>query len=191
MAEIKDVQEVSHRTPQTTTTLSKEIPKVSDPVKFMNDFEESGYYKKAFAEFFKGKTLAADVIDEEKEEAFYQSDNAKFALFDFAEKEEGYNYDYTYFPQNVREVINCYVDQTRDLLNHWGEWPRDEIISADRTRSEYHNQLAQTLKEAGFVKSFRLGKAFARLILIDRGLESFDDSKISDFGRLRRVLSAA
>lgn len=185
-----DTLEISHGTPLSPAPLAPEKPKVSDPVRFMNDFEASDYFRRAYDAFFEGKKLAPDVTDEEKYEAFSENETAKLALLDFAEKKETYVYDPSFFPQDIKDALNDYVEQTKDLGKMMREASRDEIISTDLLRASYHDSAAYALKDAGFVGSYRLGKAFARLVLISHGLDHFESARQNDMERLKRFFGA-
>lgn len=188
--DIQETSEIAHTVPPAPTPPSPDKPIVEDPVKFMNDFEASDYFKTAYDKFFEGKKLAPDVTDQEKYNAFAENEVAKLALLDFAEKEERYHYDPSFFPKPVREALETYIAQTRDLIKMKRSGSRDEIITTDLLRSSYHDQAAYALKDAGLVGSYRLGKAFARLVLISRGLETFERSRISDLERMKMFLGA-
>jgi hypothetical protein len=191
MVDTLDAQEIKPRTPQATQTLSKEIPATADPVKFIHDFQESDYFKTAYDKFFAGKKLASGVTKAEKDEAFFENELARDAFIHFGEKEERFNYVSTFYSPEISELINCYIDQTKDtikLVSSGGS--QDDIINYDLLRTSYHDQVAKALADAKIVPSFRIGKAMARLILISRGLETFENSRESDLVKLRRFLSA-
>jgi len=189
--DIQETSEIAHTIPPAPTPPSPDKSVVEDPVRFMNDFEASDYFKTAYDKFFEGKKLAPDVTDQEKYNAFAENEVAKLALLDFAEKEETYVYNPSFFPQEVRQKLNDYIEQTRDLAKMMRGATRDEIISTDLMRSIYHDKAAYALRDAGLVGSYRLGKAFARLVLISRGLDNFETSRVSDLERMKRFIGVA
>ena len=189
--DIQETSEIAHTIPPAPAPPSPDKPVVEDPVRFMNDFEASDYFRTAYDKFFEGKKLAPDVTDQEKYNAFAENETAKLALLDFAENEERYHYDPSFFPQPVRDALENYINQTKDLSKMMRGGSRDEIISTDLLRSAYHDEAAYALRDAGLVGSYRLGKAFARLVLISQKLDHFESARQSDLDRMRRFLGVA
>ncbi|HUD04416.1 MAG TPA: hypothetical protein VMR59_00305 [Patescibacteria group bacterium] len=184
-----DTQEVNPNVPQSAVS-SKEKPTTSDPIKFMTDFKASEFFRVAYGKFFVGKTISEEVTEAEKDEAFYNSQLAKDAFIEFAEKEERYQYRSSYFPAPIGEIFDCYIDQTKTLIQIQGHESRDLIINYDHLRAESHTQVASALQNAGIVPSYKFGKALARLALISLNLDNFESANVSDAVRLRRVLAA-
>jgi len=167
----------------------KEIPIVENPSEFMEGFFSSELYVKNFATFYEKKNLAPDVTEAEKQEAFLTSggDRVKYALLDYGKDEAHFKYNPQHYPPDVRAAINNYVDFVSDM----GKMTREgegTVESLDETRRVYHTEAAEALAKAGIVPTHKLGRALARLVLIDKKMETFEDARTEDIVALKRKM---
>lgn len=166
---------------------SHELPMIEDPVEFITHFRESSWYQKAYEEFFKGKKLAPDATEREKTQAFLESEHAKYALVDFGTKEAHLRYNPDQYPLTSRHAINTYVASIEDVVKMTrGGATKEEIMSLDELRFHYHETAAQEMVKDGVVPTTKLGRALARLILIDKGLDTRDNAREPDVNRVYR-----
>jgi hypothetical protein len=62
-----------------------------------------------------------------------------------------------------------------------GEKVTDEkVLALDGLRFKYHNEIAQSLVDDGVAPSRKIGRAIARLVLIDKGLDTAENAKLPD-----------
>lgn len=102
-------------TEQTGIKETPPIPTTDDPREFLSRFKQSRWHKDAYAVFFQGKRINPDVTDEEREEAFLESEKAKLALLDFAGRELRLTYNPTHYPPGSQKAIGDYVDTVRNM----------------------------------------------------------------------------
>lgn len=177
---------------------SVKIKETSDPKEFMDAFMVSdkflnGIHKRdrenldGWNDYIK-KTSAANATKEEKKQVYLESDAAKQLLLYFDKEDMRLRYDPAKYPPEIIEKIDSYADAVQ-LSQDVADYPvgttaenQAAIIEADRRRNNSHNDLARTLCEAGIVASDRLGRMYARLILIDKGLDTFDGASAEGRG---------
>jgi hypothetical protein len=177
-----------HATPKAPNV--EAIRTIEDPHQFIVAFRSSPRYTGGYEKFFEGKSPASDVTEEEKHRAFEESELAKTAILSFAQKDAHLSYKREFYDEETRKSVDEYIAATRDLFKMTRNGSRDEIISADALRSGYHQSLAYTLTEKGITPNQKMGKAFARLILIDKGLDTFESAAVPDSDRIKRLLGA-
>lgn len=162
---------------------------IKDPWELMAQFYESPTYRQAFERFYKGKSLDTSVSEKEKERVFLENHAARAALIDFATTEVIFRYDPERYPPDVADAINDYIKVEKDRQKMArGKMTGDEIIALDRYRAQYHNRAAQRLVKSGIVPSMATGEALARLVLMDKGLDTSESAKEKIPDKLKRVL---
>lgn len=167
----------------------QELSILTDPKVFMEGFLKSKWYQEAYDKYFKGKDLKPTISQEHKEQIFLESDDAKFALVDYGTKEAHLKYDPGKFPPDSAETLSIYIDSVRDMLKLLRKpTTREDLESADRMRFTFHNSAAQALTREGVVPSEKLGRALARLILIDLHLDTSENARRPDIERIQRQM---
>ena len=166
-----------------------ELRMVENPREFIEGFFRSKWYKDAFTRFYQGKTTAPEVTSEEKILTFEQSEDAKFALVDYGISDAHLKYNPDYYPENSQKAINIYLKSVDTLIKtmRGGDGP-ERIDIQDTLRYQYHEQVARCLVEDRIAPTEKLGRAIARLILIDQELDSESSAREPDMKRLRRRL---
>lgn len=172
------------------TEQQPELKTLSDPKEFMDTFYKSSYYKNAYNEFYKGKSPDPSVTQEEKDIAFKESEEAKFALVDFGTKDTSLEYDSKKYPAGSRQAIAIYSDSVEDFfkLMRSSEKTQDEISALDQLRFVYHGVAAEQLVKDKIVPTTKLGRALCRLILIDKDLDTANSAREPDLARIRTKL---
>ncbi|OGE25805.1 hypothetical protein A3C32_03455 [Candidatus Daviesbacteria bacterium RIFCSPHIGHO2_02_FULL_41_14] len=177
--------------PLTGPSTEQVNPSTDNPREFMDKFYESNIYLKAKQDFFIDKTLPDDVTDKEKQEAFEQSEDAKFAMVDFARKALTFKYNPDLFPAPSAHALSTYIESVKDMMKMSRSGVSStEIESLDSLRSIYHNTAAQTLVEDKVVRSIKLGRSLARLVLVDKGLDTFENATKKDIDQIKRKFGA-
>lgn len=166
-----------------------EPPIISDPWELMAQFYESPRYKDMFAKFYKDKDLSPDVTEKEKEKVFLEDHKARAALVDFATQDILFKYNPTSFPQRSREALSEYIKVEKDRQKMYeGKVSGDEALALDEYRYKYHQEAARALARDGIAPTKTIGEALARLVLIDKELDTPESAKESTSGKLRRKL---
>ncbi len=177
-------------TPSAPSQPKPELQREDDPRKYMQAFQSSDAYTSAFERFYAGKALAPDVTESEKREVFESGESGKDALLDFAQNDLRFTYNPDKFDSETKEALGDYIATVKDYIKIIRSGSQDEIISADIYRSTLHNKAAKILADNGYVSSDKLGRTLARIILIDKGLDTFENAGISDLQRLKRQMGA-
>ncbi len=177
-------------TPRAPSQPKAEIPKEDNPRKYIQTFQSSAAYTSAFDRFYEGKKLAPDVTELEKREAFEGGESGKEALLDFAQHTLKFSYNPEKFDQETSNSLNEYIATVRDFFKIYRNGTQDEIMGADNYRSVMHNRAAKTLSDNGYVSSDKLGRTLARIILIEKGLDTFENASVSDIERVRKQMGA-
>jgi hypothetical protein len=150
---------------------------ISDPRHLFDAFRSSATYRAAWKQYFDGRRLADDVTLDEQRAAFEQSDAAKLALIAFVERDQPIHHDPASFGV-AHTAIQRYVEHVRFVQDRMLERPeRDEIVTLDNTRSRYHIEAAQAMIDNGYAPTLKLGRTLARLVLVDLGIETFEDAR--------------
>lgn len=177
------------QTTQEEKPSDKESQVESDPKKFMDGFMKSRWYKDAYKDFFKGKEIDASATEKERRGAFLNDDKAKFALVDYGTKDVYLKYSPNFYGQKSRESINNYIGLVKDMARIIREGANDnQILIIDQQRYDYHETVGKHLVEDGIVPTEKLGRAFARLILIDKKLDTPTAAREPDINRIKRKL---
>lgn len=154
-----------------------------DPRELIELFRTSQNYRLAFEDFFKGKDIHPDVSEEEKHLAFKMSEKAKVALVNFVQINGGFHFNPVYYSPEMVEAITSYIDQVRRNLQ--SSTVREE---ADVERSILHRNLARALVQEGVVQSEKIARVVGRLILIDKGLDTYSSASKPAFEVIKRKL---
>lgn len=144
----------------------------TNPQLFVRGFLNSEMYEGAFKAYFEEKDISSDVTQEEMQEVFLTSQEAGLALVDYGQKNTQFHYDPAQFTDEENELIHAYMQKivVRDYQDP------DEIRKYERERTRAHKELAEKLTE-GKVPNTRMGLILARLIIIDRGLDTYDSTR--------------
>lgn len=167
-------------------------PIITNPQEFFEGFRNSGRYQQAFNAFYQGKNLPADVTEDEKRKVFEErSDGAKEALIEYAQHDTNFKYDPMsgFYSSEAVEALKDYVTQVRDtekLYKKGGS--KEDIQNFDLYRSRLHVVAATALTAQGITPNERLGKAFTRLVLIQNGLDTYQNALIPDKNRLQNMI---
>lgn len=165
-------------------------PTVVNPHEFFQNFRQSPRYQKAFVSFYQGKTLAPDVTEKEKQEVFEsRSDGAREVFIEYAQHDAHFRYDPStgFYPSAVIAALSDYVKHVQDTEKAFRKGAtQDEIQNLDLLRSRYHTSAAEALTLKGIVPNERFGKAFARLVLIQNGLDTYKNALITDAARMQQ-----
>ena len=167
----------------------QELPTLTDPRVFMQGFLKSKWHQEAYDRYFKDKSPKPTVSRERKEQVFLESDEAKFALVDYGTKEVHLKYNPEKFPPDSAETLSIYLDSVKDMLKLLRKpTTKEDLESADRTRFVFHNSAAMALAKEGVVPTEKLGRALARLILIDCHLDTSENARRPDIERIQRQM---
>ena len=168
---------------------SSGLPVVDNPREFMDGFFKSKWYQNAFARFYQNKEPAPEVTMEEKLLVFEQSDAAKSALVDYGVYDTHFKYNPDFYPKTSQESVNTYLECVEDLIKAIRQGVgRDEREVKDTIRYQYHEEAARSLVRDRIVPTEKLGRAMARLILIDKNLDTESSARTPDLLRLERKL---
>lgn len=151
-----------------------------NPRQFMAGFRASPIYAAAYTRFFAGKKPAGDVTEAERREAFEGSEAAKLALIDYADSTVRLAFDPAAYAATTSASLEdyCgYVAYTFERMRAGAD--RAELEMMDMERSSRHSRAAQALLAEGIVPNELLGRAFARLVLVDRGLDTYASARRS------------
>lgn len=166
-----------------------EPTEIKDPWELMTQFYESERYKKALAEFYKDKQLDFSVTEKEKEKTFLENHKSRVVLVDFATQDTDFRYDPSQYPEDCKNALKGYVNVEKDRIKKIREGTTDEeIVALDQYRNQYHNRVASVLVKRGIAPTFNIGETIARLVLIDKGLDTPDGAKESIQDKLKRKL---
>ncbi len=171
--------------------------KVLDPKEYFNSFLGSDIYKEAFD--IRLKKLAETNPNFKPEnathpkliEGFLNSEEAKIALSLFNKQQMELVYDEDKYPPEVAQAIQEYVDNATKLKNllhapdlRSSSEAKQALYAAEVQRSEKHNLVAKRLVDAGIVPTEKMGRVIGRLILIDLGIDDYDQLFKSDKERV-------
>lgn len=163
------------------------FPSTDDPQEFLSRFKGSKWYKDAFAGYYNGKNLSTDVTEEEKEKAFLESDVAKFALIDFASNDLSFKYNPEKYSPESRKSLQEYIDTVEDITKMIREGAtQHEIVTLDGMRFLNHIAAAKQLAKDGIIPTEKVGRVIARLVLVDKGLDTIDSTREPDVKRIER-----
>ncbi len=168
----------------------KDLETTADPNGFVGSFLESdsflngihvegGVEIEGFKDYLK-RTKLIEATEEEKRQIYLDGDSAKQLLLYFDRDHLRLQFDTSKYTREILDKIDAYrnaVQFALDVSNYPKGSIQDNqmaIQEADRKRSIAHNELAEALKNAGIVPSSRLGRMFARLLLIDMRVDTFD-----------------
>lgn len=165
----------------------KERPIEVDPGKFFEYFRQSSTYKGAFEDFYLRKSLPGDATNGEKRHIFEYSQNARVALVDFAQLVTGFSYNPKFYTPAANLAINQYIDYVQMMKGSQPDVARADLESQDLQRSIYHNRVADILTQENLSPNEKLGWILARLILVEKGLDTYESARESDIARIRRA----
>lgn len=171
-----------------------ELPSIDDPKIFMDSFRQSETYNLAYRERMSRLNPSSQVTEEDLKQAFEQSETAKGALLEFSKNNLRLKYNPERYDAETHEAIETYIWTVRGLMKAISsqsgdrEMDKDAILSADQYRSVKHTEVARIFQKNGYTGSVELGRVLARLILIDKNLDNYDNASISDEERLRRMM---
>lgn len=150
-----------------------EPPTIKDPWELMARFYKSDRFEKAYKAFYHGKQIDSSVNEKEKERVFLENDAARIALLDFATHDVLFRFGRSKFPSPTQEAIDNYVKSVRDLEKmDRGMLEKEDLAAMDEFRLNAHQEAARSLVRAGIAPTMAIGEAIARLILIDKGLDT-------------------
>lgn len=161
-------------------------PIEENPERFLDEFRRSSWYRDAFEDFYLGKSLATDVTEKEKTEVFEFSNEVKVALVNFTHYVMGFSYNPIFYDEIIKQDIDKYLDHVQITKNSPTSLSRDELETMDLQRSIYHMRLAKSLTEGGITPNEKLGRALGKLILVEKGLETYEQAAEPDIDRIRR-----
>lgn len=163
---------------------------ISDPFEYFDKWRSSSNYGEAINKYFVGKKLAGDVTEDEKKEVFEESYEAKKSMLDFSKREDGqFVYDSSKYPLDVAEKMGSYIDSVRYVMKRMGEGvDRDDVKQLDGYRSFVHGEVTQALIKAGIAPNVKMGRTFARLVLISKGLDTYETAGRKDVDRIWGVM---
>lgn len=170
-----------------------EPPTIADPWELMAQFYESKRYKDTYEGFYKSKKINPDVSEKEKEKVFLENESARYAFTKFGTEDVLFKFDGSKYPPRSLEAIDDYIKTVRDEEEmDRGRLSKDELESLDGWRYIYHTKAAEALVKDGIVPSTAVGEGFARLILVDKGLDTPESARRdSTSKKLRRKLSVS
>jgi hypothetical protein len=180
--------------PGSTPEAVPELPFTDDPKFLMDSFRQSLQYTESYNERWAKLKPSPETTEEEKRQIFEQTESAKGALIDFSKSNLKFKYNPQKYDPETHEAIETYIWTVNGLIKAVSsptgdrEMDKDIILSADQYRSVKHTELARMFVKNGFTSTVELGRVLARLILIDKGLDNFENASISDEERLRRML---
>lgn len=169
---------------ETIETVSPQQEEENNPLSFMDSYRESMNYTLAFDAFFRGKTLADDVSLSEQIASFEASEACRYSFIDYAQSTGSFRFDEDFYSQGALEAIQAYITQVKAIRD--GQFTRGQLEDADIRRSVLHLIASQALKYDGIVPNDNLGRAMARLILIDKGLDTYESAKVATIKRVQR-----
>lgn len=163
---------------------------IKNPYELMDRFYSSKTYESGKQNFFKGKALTSDVTEKEKDRVFLDSQEGKNSFMDFNEFNVKFLYNPQNFPSRCADAIHTYIEHVVYTLKKEKEGFRDndEIEILDSLRWDYHNEAARTLMSGGIAPSLKIGRAIARLVAIEKGLDTFDKARRPDIDAIRSKL---
>jgi len=151
---------------------SEKMHQETNPHLFLQGFLSSDLYKTAYDAFFSEKTIPLEVTQEEKDTTFLGSQEANTALVDYGQGVVHFRYDPDQFNEDENALIHTYMQKV--AVRYYQD--PEEIRKYERERTQAHNEIAQEFAK-NRVPNTRLGLVLARLIVIDRGLDTFDNAR--------------
>lgn len=161
---------------ESNNTYGEEIAEkfvTTDPALFLNRFGQSATYQEAYDGFFVGKNPAA--AHEMWVKAFLESRNAADALLDYYSQTGEYQFDTTQVPELSAQALLEYCEYVKELRSK--KAGRDTMLEDDVRRSILHLNAAKALVEEKITPSIRLGRMLARIVLVEKGIETIDDAR--------------
>jgi hypothetical protein len=181
-SEIKTIQVIRDKKVETRT-----MPVVKNPLTFLAGFYQSEYYKKGYEQFFEGKKLASDVTEEEKMEAFLNTDKGKLALLEYGDNAVHLEYDPYQYPMEARKAIGNYIASVEELIKAEAKEDQDTISGFAAVRDACHVVASRALVDCEIAPTEKVGRAISRLALIDKRLDTFQNAKMKDIDRVRSM----
>ena len=172
---------------------NNEIVKTADPNEFLQNFRDSDAYKEHMDEFYKGKDLPDNLDSREKMETFEDGESGRRALIEYAH-EGGHllKYDPEYYSKEFGKHFAEYKDFMKDFMRgHIEGSNRELVVAIDHMRSIRHQAASNMLVRTGITKCNKIARGLIQLMMIEKGLETFDNAKISETDRLRWQLSGS
>ncbi len=100
-----------------------------------------------------------------------------------------FNFDISSFSPEIQQLFKEYHDLTVEHL-HGIHGDREEILNADRKRSEIHTAIAKELVIAGLVSPMRVARGLVAVINAENEAKLLQDAKLTDSVRLRYMMGA-
>ena len=122
--------------------------------------------------------------EEELKRVFEGGESASYAMIIYARDVRGLSYAPSNYTEETVGAISEYVKSVEELISGLRE--RWNIEFLDSSRAACHNRAAQELVSSGIVSTTKLGRAMCRLILIDKGYDTYESAGASDIERIRR-----
>lgn len=179
-------------------TIKDDVIKEIDPNAFLEGFKGSSYYRDAFNEFYKGKNISPEEMEsdqEELEELFEGGDSARRSLILYSEEtKQILKYNPDKYSEGFKEHFKEYEGMMKDIKkgrvgNYNGSLDKDSIIAMEYIRSNLHNSSAREIVKQGLTKSNKIARGLIELMVIEKGLDTFENSQISESDKLRFQLT--
>ena len=161
--------------------------KVGDPSVLFGEWRFSSVYGEAKKKFFEGKKLASDVTEKEKASVFEDGMGAKSSLLSFVRDGDfEFVYDPKMYSKEVHEDMANYVEIVKYIHEESkrGSVDRDKIENFDIQRSMMHVKVSKTLVDDGVTPNMKMARTFARIILISKGLDTYESAGKRDVDRV-------
>lgn len=188
--------------PEDGETEKKFLPVCTDPREYLQILRETGEYrntvihrfisaKKAWQKISRGKE---DYIDSPSEEdvkvAFEDGESFKQLFWNFYEDVLHLSYEAKRYSPKLRQIFEEYrLAAKRELLTFNAGKNKEEMIKADRERSEKHDQVAEVLVQEGIAETKYIARILTRAFLVDLGEDWISSARVADQQRVLRNLN--
>ncbi|MDP3954840.1 MAG: hypothetical protein Q8Q15_00565 [bacterium] len=171
-----------------------DLPVSDDPREFLTDFFESDLYQNTKTELLSKMHPSPGIASSETEAVINNSDEVKAAFFDYAQRVVSFQYNSKKFPRDSARAISEYLQTVRDEKKVRREYTPNvlenqrKVQSLDTIRYTTHLATARQLHKDKIVPSERLSKAMATLVLIEEGLQTYENARRKDVDRVMKRL---
>ncbi len=190
---------------------AESVETVSDPILFFEKFYNSeNFFTGVHSENiniqglndFKERVqnrVASDVTDDEIRNAYLDSDDAKLLMLNFAQTSCHFKWEPSQCSKEVNLAYMRYSNFLRKMQSYKHSISlheesdldrRERILDDDIQRQVLHSATAKVLQDEHLAPSYRLARAFARIMLIGDNLDTYDGVQLDETERFKRLANS-
>lgn len=148
-----------------------------DPKEFLDKFKTSPSYQADFSAR-KEQTLARNpnLTEEEVEEVFLKSNEAKRSFHDFYQRDLKITYNPDKYSNEFKTELAEYFrlsrsNQTRERLGRFSN--QSDLVQAEQDRMGQHDKAADQLVADGVMPNFRLARVYVHFLAVSEAIDNF------------------